>query len=104
MKNTVSFHYREDRRERENLIREIGYGTKLEEFLEDRGHPNGAEIHILSTTGIVTIFNARTNKLITKIIATPGQIRRYYENRGRVAPEDIIRIAYENRKKNPYNI
>ena len=104
MKAKISAHYAYDRRDRENLIKEIGYGKKVEEFIEDRGHPNGPEIHVISTTGIISIFNLRTNKLITKIIATPGQTRRYYENRGRAAPEDLLRIAYENKKRNPYNI
>lgn len=98
----VSTHYINDRQAREHLIRKIGYGKKVAEFIVDKGHPNGPERHEVSDTAIITIYNARTNKLITKLIARPNQIRRYYEAEGRVAPEDILRIAYEHSLKN-YN-
>lgn len=98
----VSTHYINDRQAREHLIRKIGYGKKVAEFIVDKGHPNGPERHEVSDTGIVTIYNLRTNKLITKLIARPNQIRRYYEAENRVAPEDILKIAYEHTLKN-YN-
>lgn len=98
----VSTHYINDRQARELLIRKIGYGKKVAEFIVDKGHPNGPERHEVSDTGIVTIYNLRTNKLITKLIARPNQIRRYYEAEGRVAPQDILQIAYEHSLKN-YN-
>ena len=99
----LSVHYINDRQARESLIREIGQGRIVDTFIVDKGHPNGAERHEVSTTGIVVIYNARTNKLITKLIARPNQIRRYYEAEGRVAPEDILQIAYEHQQKK-YNV
>ena len=96
----TSKHYTEDRQAREHLIRKIGYGRKVAEFIVDRGHPNGAERHEISDTAIITIYNVRTNKLITKLIARPNQIRRYYEAEGRIAPNDILQLAYEHAKKN----
>ncbi len=99
----ISTHYRQDRQVREHLIvTKIGYGKTVDEFIVDRGHPNGAERHVISNTGIITIYNARTGKLITKLIANPNQIRRYYEAEGRVAPEDILQLAYEHKRKH-YN-
>ena len=98
----LSAHYQQDRQEREALIREIGYGEKVAEFIIDRGHPNGPERHEISTTGIITIYNARTNKLVTKLIANPNQIRRYYEAENRVTPQYILQLAYEHKKKH-YN-
>ena len=96
----LSVHYQNDRQTREALIRnEIGYGVKVAEFIVDRGHPNGPERHELTTTGIINIYNARTNKLVTKLIANPNQVRRYYEAEGRTAPEDILRLAYEHKRK-----
>ena len=96
----LSVHYREDRQVRENLIKnEIGYGRVVDSFIVDRGHPNGAERHEITTTGIINIYNARTNKLVTKLIANPNQVRRYYEAEGRTAPEDILRLAYEHKRK-----
>lgn len=95
----LSVHYQNDRQVREALIRKIGYGKKVAEFIVDRGHPNGAERHELSDTGIVTIYNVRTNKLITKLIVNPNQLRRYYETVGQTAPEDILQLAYEHKRK-----
>lgn len=104
MKYTVSYHYREDRQDRENLIRKIGYGKKIDEFIVDRGHPAGPERHEISDTGIVTIFNARTGKMVTKLIANPNQVRRYYEAQNRIAPEFLLRIAYDHMMKNYNNM
>ena len=104
MKSTVSYHYREDRQAREALIRRIGYGKKVDEFIVDRGHPAGPERHEVSDTGIVTIYNARTNKMVTKLIANPNQIRRYYEAEHRVTPEYLLKIAYEQMMKNYNNM
>ena len=99
----LSTHYINDRQAREHLIRtKIGYGRTVDTFIVDRGHRDGAERHEISTTGIITIYNVRTNKLITKLVARPNQIKRYYEAEGRVAPQDILNLAYEHTKKN-YN-
>lgn len=98
----VSTHYINDRQAREHLIRKIGQGRIVDTFIVDKGHPNGPERHEVSDTGIVVIYNLRTGKLITKLIARPNQIKRYYEAEHRVAPEDILKIAYEHTLKN-YN-
>ena len=61
-----SKHYNRDRINREEIIKEIGYGYIIKEVVIDRGHKNGPEIHEISSTGIITILNQRTHKLITK--------------------------------------
>ena len=43
----------------------------------DKGHANGEEIHIVYNNGIVKIYNARTHKFITVLIARVPQIERY---------------------------
>lgn len=73
-------HYTNDRQTRENLINTIiGEGEEFKTFKVDRGHRNGAELHTITTTGIIIIRNARTKKVVTKLIARPGQIKRYFE-------------------------
>jgi hypothetical protein len=62
---------------RERLIKEIGIGKEIATFRVDKGHPNGAELHTVTTNGIIVIRNERTNKMITKLIARPNQIKRY---------------------------
>ena len=97
----TSKHYTNDRAEREKVIEMIGYGTIVAEFVVDRGHKNGAEVHKISTTGIITIYNQRSGRLITKLIARPGQIRRYYPNGN--APKNLIKKAIDNTVYNDYN-
>lgn len=98
----TSKHYMNDREAREEVIRKIGMGDIKDRFVVDRGHKNGSEIHEIRTTGIIVIYNQRTGKMITKLIARVGQIKRYYAN-GK-APKQILARAYENTVVNHYNM
>lgn len=97
----TSKHYTEDRRDREIRINLIGMGQTVASFTVDKGHKNGPEIHEISDTGIITIYNKRTHKLITKLIARPGQIKRYYAE-GK-APKTLVEKALDNTRKFHYN-
>ena len=98
----TSKHYREDRQRREEIIEKIGMGEVVDRFTVDRGHRNGAEIHEIRSTGIIVIYNERTGKMITKLIARVGQIKRYYE--AGKAPKKLIEKAVDNTVKNCYNL
>lgn len=65
--------------ERKTKIKEIGIGRILDYFVWDKGHKNGAEIHTITTTGLIIVRNKRTKNLVTVLIARPQQIKRYYE-------------------------
>lgn len=43
----------------------------------DKGHHNGAEVHVIYNNGIVKVYNANTHKYITMLIAREAQIERY---------------------------
>ena len=43
----------------------------------DKGHKNGNEIHVILNNGIIKVYNARTHKFITVLIARVPQIERY---------------------------
>ena len=43
----------------------------------DKGHANGNEIHIIYNNGIIKVYNERTCKFITVLIARVPQIERY---------------------------
>ena len=45
--------------------------------LVDKGHRNGNEIHVIFNNGIIKVYNARTRKFITVLIARVPQIERY---------------------------
>lgn len=96
-----SKHYSQDREAREAIIRKIGQGEVVASFRVDRGHRNGAEIHKITNTGIILIYNERTGKMVTKLIARVGQIKRYYKD-GK-APRYLIEKAIDNTVKNNYN-
>lgn len=87
-----SKHYVMDRIEREKLIQKIGIGVALDTIRVDRNHKNGAELHTITSTGIIIIRNERTEKIVTKLIARPGQIKRYYDEIPEIM-EKVIQIA-----------
>lgn len=43
----------------------------------NKGHKNGEEIHVIYNNGIIKIYNARTRKFITVLIARVPQVERY---------------------------
>ena len=43
----------------------------------NKGHKNGNEIHVIYNNGIIKVYNARTHKFITVLIARAPQIERY---------------------------
>ena len=43
----------------------------------NKGHANGEEIHIIYNNGVVKVYNARTRKFITVLIARVPQVERY---------------------------
>ena len=43
----------------------------------NKGHANGNEIHVIFNNGIIKVYNARTRKFITVLIARVPQIERY---------------------------
>ena len=92
----TSRHYLQDRQLREEVIQFIGYGTIIKSVVIDRGHVKGAEIHEISDTGIINIYNQNTHKLITKLIATPSQIKRYYTV-NEIVPQFLIKLAIAHR-------
>lgn len=98
----TSTHYTNDREARENLIKKIGYGQIIKTVEIDKGHRNGPEIHKVSNTGIITIYNKYSGKLITKLIARPNQIKRYFENE-RIIPQELLSLAKYHEKMG-YNL
>lgn len=93
----TSLHYTTDRTARENLIRKIGVGNEIATFKVDRGHKNGAELHTITSNAIIIVRNARTNKIVTKLIARPNQIKRYFTN-NTIDISEIVKIAQKHQQ------
>ena len=43
----------------------------------NKGHKNGNEIHVIYNNGVVKIYNERTGRFITVLVARVPQIERY---------------------------
>ena len=86
--NMDSRHYAEERKNREALISAIGLGRELVTIEVDRNHPKGPELHTITSTGIIIVRNKRSHKIVTKLIARPGQIRRYFDE----VPENLKKV------------
>lgn len=97
----TSRHWERDRKNRRVLIETIGEGNVIKTVVVDRHHKNGPEIHEISDTGIITIFNQRTRKMITQLIARPGQIKRYFTD-NEVIPNGLLELARNHQRLN-YN-
>lgn len=83
-----SRHYREERQRREQMIKKIGMGIPVTETIIDKGHKNGPERHVLTSTGIIVIYNYFSGKMITKLIARPNQLKRFSK-----VPTEVVEIA-----------
>lgn len=98
-----SKHFEEERIKRQQFIEEhIGDGKVIRSFVVDNGHKNGAEIHSITDTGLIIIRNIYTGKIITKLIARPNQLSRYYESIEQTPPKWLIDLAIKHKKLN-YN-
>ncbi len=75
-------------------LRESGHFVR--QCLVDTGHRAGCEVHVLTSTGIVLVFNAHSCKLVTVLVARPAQVARYYEPFGEDVPDWLMTRAYEN--------
>lgn len=92
-----SGYFHRDRHERiMRIAKTVGFGHIVRQCLVDTGHRAGCEVHVLTSTGIVFVFNAHSRKLITVLVARPGQVARYYEPFGEDVPDWLMNRAYEN--------
>lgn len=98
---TVSTHYKNDRNTRSQIIKQIGSAPILSingvlcVFKVDKGHRDGAEIHVITENAIINIYNQNSHKFVTSLIARPAQLLRYGVN----IPENVLEKARDHMKK-----
>lgn len=98
-----SKHYTKDRQRREAIITQIGTGNVIKEVVVDRGHRNGPEVHKITDTALILVYNQRSGKLITKLIARPAQILRYYKE-DEPKPTKVVELARVHAKLKYYEM
>ena len=64
----------------------------------NKGHENGNEIHVIYNNGIIKIYNARTRKFITVLIARVPQVERY-----KIKVTETMKKKIKSHVKNGYN-
>ena len=90
-----SAHWAQDRKDRAYIINIIGgIGKPLFQKEVNTGHPNGPELHTITSNGIIVIHNAITGRLVTMLIARPKQLEKY----GFAIPEYVLRKAKYHQK------
>lgn len=91
-----SNHYKNKRYKREKFINKYLYGdgNVIDSFVVDKGHKDGLERHDVTDTGLIIVYNLNSKKLVTKLIARPKQIKRYYQDTGRKPPKWLLDLCY----------
>lgn len=100
----ITNHYKNKRHKRERIINKYlnGDGKVVDSFIIDNGHINGLERHDITDTGLIIIYNLRSQKLVTKLIARPQQIKRYYNDTNKIPPKWLLDLAFWHQSLN-YN-
>ena len=91
----LSNHLARERQSRLQVAAQIGFGYTVKCAILDRGHARGAEVHEITSTGLIVIRNAKTDTVVTILIARPGQIRRYWEDENDI-PESLMEQVLKN--------
>ena len=88
-------HYRNKRYKRENFINKhlCGDGNVIDSFIVDKGHKDGLEKHCITDTGLIIVYNLESQKLVTKLIARPQQIKRYYKDDDKTPPRWLLELC-----------
>lgn len=87
---TTSKHYLNERGARQDAINALGEGEPVRSF--EWAYNGEKQRHTLTSTGIIIVYNP-AGKLITKLIARPGQINRYYKAIGEKPPRELMKLA-----------
>jgi len=68
----------------------------IDAFIVDKQHPNGDEVHVITDTGFILIFNERSERFITVLHARPMQLKRYYMSLNEFVPAHVLRLCEQN--------
>lgn len=96
----LTAHIKTERSERlKKIEKNIGRGSVIHMFYVDKNHPNGPEIHIVTSTGLIYILNYYTHKFVSVLIARPNQIIRLFSAIQLKTPNNLIQIASQHQSQ-----
>lgn len=87
-----------ERKKRIEEATDLGDMNYHSSYLVNLGHTSGMEVHTVYTNGVIAIMNATSFKLITVLIARPGQLRRYG-----ITDEALLRLARKHQEEDRNN-
>ena len=92
---TISVHYQTERQKREQIIKEkIGYGKIVKHIINSEENI----IYAISSTGIINVINHQNYLLITRKIARPAQLIRFYSIHNEIVPNYLLQIAKKHQR------
>lgn len=97
-------HFSEDRQVRDKLIKEVIGDTNNVICVNvlDRGHRDGEERFELTDKAIIKVYNHRTNRHITDMVARPKQIydrlRNAFNSLDQDTKDKILKLAREHQR------
>ena len=97
-------HFSEDRQVRANLIKNIIGDTNRVICVNvlDRGHRDGEERFELTDKAIIKVYNHKTNRHITDMVARPKQIYdrlgKEFDKLNQVTKDKILKLAREHQR------
>lgn len=94
---TATKHFTERAERIARIKSTIGMGAPYLTRRIDKGHANGAELHTITTSGVIIVQNERTLKVVTVLVARPQQLKRLG-----ITDSRLIEIARDN-QRNGYN-
>lgn len=88
-------HYKNKRYKREKFINKhlCGDGNVIDSFVVDKGHKDGLEKHCITDTGLIIVYNLKSQKLVTKLIARENHVKRYYQNVNKKPPKWLLDLC-----------
>lgn len=86
-----SAHYRFDRLQREIIIQSVGEGKIIKRVYQQGRNGMGGVVHSISDTGVITIQNFKTQVVVTRMLASPTQVKRMFAHQR--IPKGLLELA-----------
>jgi hypothetical protein len=98
--SNLTKHIGERKNRLESYFKLKEVGSVYDSFIVDKNHDNGDEVHVITSTGFIMVFNLNTKRFITVLHARPMQLKRYYINMGETVPAFVSNMCKLNNELN----